>query len=79
MGPDQYSSVVVAQSPEVQQRIRDFLYFPTTRVPQRDWAQVDKEVREDFPKLFPKDYHFGHDDPLFKKWARHLNRLQTSP
>ena len=33
MGPEQYSSVVVAQDPEVQQRIRDFLYFPVPRVP----------------------------------------------
>jgi hypothetical protein len=67
MGPEQYSSVVVAQSPEVQQRIKDFLYFPTTLAPKKERAQVDKEVREDFPKLFPKDYKFGHDDPLFKK------------
>jgi hypothetical protein len=67
MGPEQYSSVVVAQSPEVQQRIRDFLYFPTTLAPKQERAQVDKEDREEFPKLFPKDYEFGHDDPLFKK------------
>ena len=66
MGSEEYSSVVVAQSPKVQQRVRDFLYFPTTRVPKKERAQVDKEVREDFPKLFPKDYQFGHDDLLFK-------------
>ena len=66
IGPEQYSAVVVAQSAEVQQRIRDFLYFPVTRVPKKERAQVDKEVREDFPKLFPKDYQFGRD-ALFKK------------
>ena len=66
IGPDQYSAVVVAQSPEVQQRIRDFLYFPVTLVPPKERAQVDKEVREDFPTLFPKDYQFGRDDSLFK-------------
>jgi hypothetical protein len=67
IGPEQYSAVVLTQSPEVQQRVRDFLYFPMTRVPKNERAQVDKEVREDFPRLFPKDYQFGHDDPLFKK------------
>jgi hypothetical protein len=67
LGPEQYSAVVVAQSPEVQQRVRDFLYYPTTLAPQKERAQVDKEVREDFPILFPKDYQFGHDDPLFKR------------
>ena len=67
IGPDQYSAVVVAQEPKVQQRVRDFLYFPETRVPKEELAQVNKEVREDFPKLFPKDYEFGRDDSLFKK------------
>jgi hypothetical protein len=67
IGPEQYSSVLVAQNLEVQQRVRDFLYFPITRVPKKEGAQADKEVREDFPKLFPNDYQFGHDDPLFKR------------
>lgn len=67
IGREPYSEVVLAQKPEVQQRIRDFLYFPMTRVPMNDRAEVDKEVREDFPRLFPKDYQFGHDDPLFEK------------
>lgn len=67
MGVEQYSSVIVAQSPKVRQRIRDFLYFPTIRTPEKERTQVDKEVRADFPNLFPKDYQFGHDDPLFKK------------
>lgn len=69
IGPEQYSAVVLAQSPEVQQRIRDFLYFPVMRAPKNERAQVDKEVRESFPRLFPKDYQFGKDDPLFKKKA----------
>jgi hypothetical protein len=67
IGPEQYSAVVLAQRPAVQQRVRDFLYFPVTRAPKNERAHVDKEVREDFPRLFPKDYQFGQDDPLFKK------------
>jgi hypothetical protein len=70
MGLEQYSDVVAAQSPEVQQRVRDFLYFPVTLAPKKERAQVDKETRESAPKLFPKDYQFGHDNPLFKKLAR---------
>jgi hypothetical protein len=66
IGPDQYSAVLAAQSSEVQQRVRDFLYFAVTRVPRNERAQVGKEIREDFPKLFPKDYHFGHDDQPFR-------------
>ncbi len=68
MGLEQYSDVVAAQSPEVQQRVRDFLYYPVTLAPMKERAQVDKETRESRTrKLFPKDYRFGHDNPLFKK------------
>jgi hypothetical protein len=67
MGPEHFFSVVAAQNPEVQQRIRDFLYFPVTRVPIKERAQADKEVRGDLPELFPNEYQFGHDDPLFKR------------
>jgi hypothetical protein len=67
MGTEQYSEVVVAQEPDVQQRIRDFLYFPVTCVPREVRAQVDKRVREEHPKLFPEDYQFGHGNPLFER------------
>jgi hypothetical protein len=67
MGTERYSEVVVAQEPDVQQRIRDFLYFPVTCVPREVRAQVDKRVREEHPKLFPEDYQFGHGNPLFER------------
>jgi hypothetical protein len=67
MGLEQYSDVVTAQSPEVQQRVRDFLYYPVTLAPKNQQAQIDKDTREGAPKLFPKDYEFGRNNPLFKK------------
>ncbi len=66
-GPDEYSSVVIAQSPEVQQRVRDFLYFPGTRMPKEELAQNGTAFHETFPALFPTNYQFDHNDPLFKK------------
>ena len=67
MGVEQYAKVLSAQEPEVRQRVRDFLYYPLTRVSQKNRAQVEKETRSDYPELFPADYHFGENDPIFKK------------
>jgi hypothetical protein len=66
-GTERYSSVVANQNPEVQQRVRDFIYFPVTLVPKKERSQADNEVRRQHPKLFPNDYEFGRDDPLFKR------------
>ena len=67
MGIEEYSKIVTAQSPEVKQRIRDFLYYSLTKVPKKDRKQVEKEIRSDFPILFPADYEFGKNDPIFKE------------
>jgi hypothetical protein len=66
MGLEWYAAVVAAQSPEVQQRIGDFIYFAVTLVPKTERAQAEKQAREALPTLFPKDYRLGHDNPLFK-------------
>jgi hypothetical protein len=67
MGVEEYSKVIAVQDPEVRQRIRDFLYYPTTLLSQKARAESDKQTREDYPTLFPKDYQFGQNDPLFKQ------------
>ena len=67
MGVEEYSKVIAAQDPEVRQRVRDFLYYPMTRLSQKARTENDKQAREDYPTLFPKDYQFGQNDPLFKK------------
>ena len=77
MGVEAYAKVLGAQTPAVQQRVRDFLYFPVTQVPQRHRKEVEKETRTDYPTLFPPTYHFGHDDPLFPTKAYALQR--TAP
>jgi hypothetical protein len=64
LGVPYYVSIIERQPPDVQQRIRDFLYYP-------DWRDHRDQNRETYdhvyPGLFPKSYHFAHDDPIFAK------------
>ena len=48
------------------QRARDFFYYPMQKVPKEHRAEVEKQVREDFPAIFPPDYEFAKNDSLFK-------------
>jgi len=66
-GVDAYVKVIDRQSPEVQQRVRDFLYFPMLRVPKEERKKVEEENSRMYPTLFPKGFRFGHDDPVFAK------------
>jgi len=65
MGVGAYARILSAQTPEVQQRVRDFLYFPVTQVPQRLRKGAEAGLRSDYPTLFPKTFHVGRDDSLF--------------
>jgi hypothetical protein len=67
IGVDGYVKVLDRQSPEVQQRVRDFLYYPMRRVPKEDREQVEEENSRMYPTLFPKGFQFGHDDLVFAK------------
>jgi len=62
-----YAQVLAAQSPEIRQRIRDFLYYPATQLPANQRAQVETEMRRYNAVLFPPDYVFGKNNPLFAK------------
>ena len=56
----------LAKSPEdLRQRVRDFFYYPVRKVPRRHRAEVEKEVRRDYPRIFPTEYEFGKNDALF--------------
>jgi hypothetical protein len=55
------------QEPRVRQRIRDFLFYDVTQAPKNLRKKVEAETRKDNPELFPADYVFGHDDPIFEK------------
>jgi hypothetical protein len=65
IGVDAYVKVLDRQPPAVQQRVRDFLYYPMLRVPKEHRAEVEQENSRAYPTLFPKGFQFGHDDPIF--------------
>ena len=66
-GLEKYASVLSKQDANVQQRIRDFLFYDVTQAPKKVREKVEIEVRKENSNLFPPAYVFGHDDPLFKK------------
>lgn len=65
IGVDAYAKVLDRQPSEVQQRVRDFLYYPMLRVPKEQRKQVEEENQRMYPTLFPRGFQFGHDDPVF--------------
>jgi hypothetical protein len=67
IGVDAYVKVLDRQPPEVQQRVRDFLFYPLLRVPKEQRKQAEEENNRMYPTLFPKGFQFGHDDPVFAK------------
>jgi hypothetical protein len=64
IGVPAYVKIIDLQPADVQQRIRDFLYYP-------DWHTQHKEnsgeYEKIYPGLFPKSYRFRHDDSIFAK------------
>ena len=66
IGVPTYVKIIDRQPPDVQQRVRDFLFYPVTRsAPKSRWEDALSESREMYPGLFPKGFQFGHDDPIF--------------
>lgn len=68
-GVGRLTAVLSNQDPEVQQRIRDFIYFPIVHLPKtmKKREEEEKSVRNRYPELFPATYEFGHDNPLMRK------------
>lgn len=64
-GVDLYLKVLDRQSADVQQRIRDFLYYPLLRVPKEKRKENQEEIYKMYPRLFPSDFKFGRNDPIF--------------
>lgn len=64
-GVDLYLKVLDRQPDEVQQRVRDFLYYPLLRMPKDKRKENLEEIRRMYPRLFPTDFHFGRNDPIF--------------
>lgn len=64
-GVDLYLKILDRQSADVQQRIRDFLYYPLLRVPKEKRKENQEEIYRMYPRLFPSDFKFGRNDPIF--------------
>ena len=64
-GVDLYLKVLDRQPDEVQRRVRDFLYYPLLRMPKEKRKETVEEMRRMSPRLFPTDYQFGRNDPIF--------------
>jgi hypothetical protein len=68
IGVPAYAKIIHRQPADVQQRIRDFLFYPTAHnVPKAQWEATLDEVGQMYPGLFPKNFEFGHEDPIFAK------------
>ncbi|MCI0410237.1 MAG: hypothetical protein L0191_17045 [Acidobacteria bacterium] len=65
-GESTFGEAVAAQPAEVRQRVRDFVYHAITQVPRSQRQELELELRKDFPQVFPADYVYGREDPLFK-------------
>ncbi|MEY2564296.1 MAG: hypothetical protein QOH88_2489 [Verrucomicrobiota bacterium] len=65
IGVEAYVKVLDRQSPEVQQRVRDFLYYPMLRVPKEHRKEAENETRKMYPTIFPVGFQFGRGDPIF--------------
>jgi hypothetical protein len=64
-GVELYLKVLDRQSDDVQQRVRDFLYYPLLRVPKEKRKENREEIFRMYPRLFPSDFKFGRNDPIF--------------
>jgi hypothetical protein len=64
-GLDFYLEVLDQEPADVQQRVRDFLYYPMLRVPKEHRKEAEEEIRKQIPRLFPQSFQFGRNDPVF--------------
>jgi hypothetical protein len=64
-GVELYLKVLDRQPDEVQQRVPDFLYYPLLRIPKEKRKENQEEIRKMYPRLFPTDFQFGRNDPIF--------------
>jgi type II secretion system protein G len=69
IGVPAYVKIIDRQAPDVQQRVRDFLWYPAWRA---EHKQNSGELESVYPGLFPKSYKFGRDDPIFANEVPHL-------
>jgi hypothetical protein len=61
-----FGKAIAEQPASVQQRVRDFLYHAVLQVPRSERVRMENQARSDFPSVFPAEYLFSRQDPLFK-------------
>ena len=64
-GEEFFANALARQSQDVKQRVRDFIYYAAKQTPVAHRAEVERETRADFPKIFPATYVFGFHNRLF--------------
>lgn len=72
IGVDAYVNVLDRQSADVQQRVRDYLYYPLLIMTKEHRKETEAETRKMHPTLFPGSFQFGRGDPVFAKEAEQL-------
>jgi hypothetical protein len=66
IGVEEYAKILEQQPAPVRQRVRDFLFYPAvSRAPKEKANEVLAEADKMYPTLFPADFEFGRDDPIF--------------
>lgn len=61
-----FAKALESQPPLVQQRIRDFIYYPVTQLQAEQRQAEESELKTQFPRVFPSSYVFGKGNTLFK-------------
>lgn len=64
-GVDYYVKILEKQPGNVQQRIRDFLFYPSSVLPAQDRDEAQSMLHEAYPTLFPEGFKFADKDTLF--------------
>jgi hypothetical protein len=64
IGVPAYVKIIDRQPADVQQRVRDFLFYPDCHSQHK---QNSGELESVYPGLFPKSYKFRQNDPIFAK------------
>jgi hypothetical protein len=65
LGVPYYTKVLDRQPPPVQQRIRDFFFYPGAAMPEQEREEAQAEVHKMYPTLIPAGFQFARGDSLF--------------
>ena len=64
-GVKPYAAVLDRQPADVQQRVRDFLFYPASVLPAEERDEEKAILAQSYSALFPRQFQFAHGDSLF--------------